>query len=172
MDGKIAWLLWPRHELSPVSACFLLAAFHNSFILWWRHGRTPVRVCTCIRVLHAMHHFSPPRSARAAFFRLYLSAVVWWTTIVARSHEYTLEALSHWSTSESRPLDHRGQLRSFGPARRWVKQEEDVYVLRLRKPGLLQRVIHSLSADTRSQRVHRSISERDRVPLSGFEGLS
>lgn len=74
MDGKIAWLLWPRHELSPVSACFLLAAFHNSFILWWRHGRTPVRVCTCIRVLHAMHHFSPPRSARAAFFRLYLSS--------------------------------------------------------------------------------------------------
>lgn len=167
MDGKIAWLLWPRHELSPVSACFLLAAFHNSFILWWRHGRTPVRVCTCIRVLHAMHHFSPSRSARAAFFRLYLPASYdeqqsW--------HEYTLEALSHWSTSESRPLDHRGQLQSFGPARRWVKQEEDV--LRLRKPGLLQRVIHSLSADTRSQRVHRCISERDRVPLSGFEGLS
>lgn len=48
MDGKIAWLLWPRHELSPVSACFLLAAFHNSFILWWRHGPT------CIRVLRLL----------------------------------------------------------------------------------------------------------------------
>ena len=29
VDGKIVSLLWPRHELSPVSACFLLPTFHT-----------------------------------------------------------------------------------------------------------------------------------------------
>lgn len=73
MDGKIAWLLWPRHELSPVSACFLLAAFHNSFIL---RSATRSYVSVCADAL-ARRFLSPPP--------LSFCDVVWWTTIVAWS---------------------------------------------------------------------------------------
>lgn len=82
IHGKIAWLLWLQHELSPVSACFLLAAFHNSFILG---GDTALSLCAPSLMPRTHVAFFPflllppppagPPSAdrRALSFPLYLS---------------------------------------------------------------------------------------------------
>lgn len=146
MDGKIAWLLWPRHELSPVSACFLLAAFHNSFILWWRHGRTRcARVCVCVCVYVCVCSVSVRYTT--AFFRLSSPPLSFHSRMMNnnRGTNITLEALSHWSTSES-PLDHRGQLQSVGSVGKTGRgrvRELRAFCVYGNYPGLLQRVIRS-----------------------------
>ena len=146
MDGKIAWLLWPRHELSPVSACFLLAAFHNSFILWWRHGRTRcARVCVLrLRAIH--HRFLSPLLPAFIFPQSYDEQQSW--------HEYNVGSVVPLIYERESPRPPRGQLQSVGSVGKTGRgrvRELRAFCVYGNYPGLLQRVIRSpLSAVIRN----------------------
>lgn len=125
IHGKIAWLLWLQHELSPVSACFLLAAFHNSFILG---GDTALSLCapSLMPRTHVAFFsflllppppFRPPANSSRLPTAPYLSPFI---SLSLCSYDEQQSRHTRTDTLEACPIDLRARQRARCPDHRGI----------------------------------------------------